>query len=375
MKKNLFEINEQEKREILEQHNALKESPKYKIGINNFITEQGGRPENPTEPETDDSPTIPTIPTIPEVGDGLGVEVTATIFAGIESILGKTKNTIKDGIMYIPDQIMKQYKEALAETKYRYKDKNGDVYDNISYEDMGKKIGIGDVTRETIVKRLAFNPTTNRKEPSTTKKALEYPELKEFFWGDESQIEAEKTRQVKNEAEKTRQEAEKTRQLEILRTYVNKGVFGENGVDFEEIQITALPGYYIGVKLLEPREGKTVVLLYDNKISIMSPNGSLSSPTTTNVVNNGTSGEGSASGQGGASGEDSATETSGIIKRQGDPYEYKVESDNWLAKRTGTQKWFNITGADFKPAYQKSIDILDTENPKSRTSNAPKRTN
>ena len=295
-------------------------------------------------------------------GDGAGVAVTAAVFKGIESILGKVVGTVKDGITYIPDQIMKQYKEALAETKYRYKDKNGDVYDNISYEDMGKKIGIGDVTRETIVKRLAFNPTTNRKEPSTTKKALEYPELKEFFWGDESQIEAEKTRQVKNEAEKTRQEAEKTRQLEILRTYVNKGVFGENGVDFEEIQITALPGYYIGVKLLEPREGKTVVLLYDNKISIMSLNGTLSPPTA-NVVNNG------ASGQGGA------TETSGIIKRQGDPYEYKVESDNWLAKRTGTQKWFNITGADFKPAYQKSIDMLDTENPKSRTSNAPKRTN
>ena len=57
MKKNLFEISEQEKREILERHNALKESPKYKIGINNFITEQGGRPERPTEPETNDSPT------------------------------------------------------------------------------------------------------------------------------------------------------------------------------------------------------------------------------------------------------------------------------------------------------------------------------
>ena len=69
-----------------------------------------------------------------------------------------------------------------------------------------------------------------------------------------------------------------------------------------------------------------------------------------------------------------ATATSGIIKRQGDPYEYKVESDNWLAKKTGTQKWFNITGADFKPAYQKSIDILDKENKSSRTANAPKRT-
>ena len=304
----------------------------------------------------------PTPAPAPNTGGGAGVAVTAAVFKGIESILGKTASTIKDGVMYIPNQIMEKYKEALKETKYRYKDKNGDVYDNISYEDMGKKIGIGNVTRETSVKRLAYNPNTNQKEPSTTKKASEYPELKEFFWGDESQIEAEKTRQLENDAEKTRQ-------LEILRTYVNKGVFGESGVDFEAVTITTLPGYYIGVKLLEPKEGKIVVLLYDNKISIMNPNGSLSSPTTANVVNNNTSGEGSASGQG------SATEASGIIKREGDPYEYKVESDNWLAKRTGTQKWFNITGADFKPAYQKSIDILDTENPKSRTSNAPKRTN
>ena len=76
MKKNLFEISEQEKREILEQHNVLKESPKYKIGIN-FITEQG-IPEDPDEPssQTDDSPTIPTIP-----GVGDGVAVTAAIFA------------------------------------------------------------------------------------------------------------------------------------------------------------------------------------------------------------------------------------------------------------------------------------------------------
>jgi hypothetical protein len=353
MKKNLFEISEQEKREILEQHNVLKESPKYKIGIN-FITEQGGMPEESDEPsrQTDDLPTIP---------GGDGVPVTVAIFQGIESLLGKVVGTVKDGIMYIPDQIMKQYREALAETRYYYRDENGVTSDEFSYDDMGKLISKGIVKKTTQVKRLTWNPNNNRKEPGITKTAFEYPELKEFFWGDESQIEAQKTKQVENDAEKTRQ-------LEILRTYVNKGVLGESGVDFEEVTITTLPGYYIGVKLLEPREGKTVVLLYDNKISIMNPNGSLSSPTTANVVNNNTSGEGSASGQG------SSTETSGIIKREGDPYEYKVESDNWLAKRTGTQKWFNITGADFKPAYQKSIDILDTENPKLRTANALKRT-
>jgi hypothetical protein len=249
---------------------------------------------------------------------------------------------------------MKQYKEALAETRYFYRDENGDVSDELSYDDMGKRISKGIVKKTTQVKRLTWNPNNNRKEPSITKTAFEYPELKEFFWGDESQKEIETIKQNQNEAEKTRQ-------LEILRGYVNKGVFGKNGVDFEEITITTLPGYYIGIKLLNPREGKTVVLLYDNKISIMNPNNTLSSPTP-NIENNGTSGQ------------DSSTKTSGIIKRQGDPYEYKVESDNWLAKKTGTQKWFNITGVDFKPAYQQSIDILDTENPKSRTANAPKRT-
>ena len=340
MKKNLFEISEQEKREILEQHNVLKESPKYKIGIN-FITEQGGRPKEPDEPsrQTDN------LPKLPEGGDA--VAVTAAVFAGIESLLGKVVNTVKGPITYIPDQIMKQYQKALSKTKYLYKDENGDVSE-YSYEGMGNQISTGKVKLNTQVKRLIYNTTTDRREPSTTKKASEYPELKEFFWGDESQKEIETIK-------KNQTEAEKTRQLEILRGYVNKGVFGKDGVDFEEITITTLPGYYIGIKLLNPREGKTVVLLYDNKISIMSPNNTLSSPTP-NIENNG------------------ATETSGIIKRQGDPYEYKVESDNWLAKKTGTQKWFNITGVDFKPAYQQSIDILDTENPKSRTANAPKRT-
>ena len=311
-------------------------------------------------------------PPAPNTGDGALVEVTATIFAGIESILGKTASTIKDGVMYVPDKIIEQYKEALAETKYRYKDKNGDVYDNISYEDMGKKIGIGDVTRETIVKRLAFNPTTNRKEPGPTKKASEYPELKEFFWGDEGQNEAASQTQVENESQTTKQ-------IETLRPYIAKGFFGKEGVDFEEIQITTLPGYYIGIKLLKPREGKTVVLLYDNKISTMNPNGTLSPPTiqasSTTAGSAATAGSTAAAGSAATAGSTStSTATSGIIKRKGDPYEYKVESDNWLAKKTGTQKWFNITGADYKPAYQKSIDILDKENNSSRTANAPKRT-
>jgi len=62
MKKNLFEITEQEKREILEKHNSLKESPKYKIDIN-FITEAkpttGGKPTEggKPNPEKNDNPT------------------------------------------------------------------------------------------------------------------------------------------------------------------------------------------------------------------------------------------------------------------------------------------------------------------------------
>jgi hypothetical protein len=62
-----------------------------------------------------------------------------------------------------------------------------------------------------------------------------------------------------------------------------------------------------------------------------------------------------------------------IYRRPKDQYEYKVEDDNWLSRRKGTDKWFNITGGDFKPVYQKSIDLLDKEFPKARTEKAPKR--
>ena len=257
---------------------------------------------------------------------------------------------------------MDQYKEALKETKYKYRTENGEVSGEIPYREMGNLISIGEVKLSTQVKRLTYNPNTNRREPEPTKKASEYSELKEFFWGDEGQKEIASQKQVETESETTKQ-------IETLRPYMSKGFFGKEGVDFEEIQITTLPGYYIGIKLLKPREGKTVVLLYDNKISIMSPDGTLSSPTSTTATVGSTATAGTTATAGAT-----ATATAGIIKRQGDPYEYKVESDNWLAKKTGTQKWFNLTGADFKPAYQKSIDTLDTENPKSRTANAPKRT-
>ena len=48
-------------------------------------------------------------------GDGAGVAVTgvavtAAVFKGIESILGKGLGTIRDGVMYVPNKIMEQYK-------------------------------------------------------------------------------------------------------------------------------------------------------------------------------------------------------------------------------------------------------------------------
>jgi hypothetical protein len=62
-----------------------------------------------------------------------------------------------------------------------------------------------------------------------------------------------------------------------------------------------------------------------------------------------------------------------IISRPGDPYKYKSEKDHWLAKKDSQSKWYEITGADFKPQYQVSIDTLDNENPNARSKNAPKR--
>jgi hypothetical protein len=62
-----------------------------------------------------------------------------------------------------------------------------------------------------------------------------------------------------------------------------------------------------------------------------------------------------------------------IYTLPGDPYEYKVMEDNWLARKKGTDKWFSITGKDFKEVYLKSIKILDDKFPKARTDKAPKR--
>ena len=71
--------------------------------------------------------------------------------------------------------------------------------------------------------------------------------------------------------------------------------------------------------------------------------------------------------------QQSSNTVGGIISRPGDPYKYKVENDHWMAKRDNQNRWYEITGRDFKDGYQVSIDILDTENPNARTQKAPKR--
>jgi len=65
--------------------------------------------------------------------------------------------------------------------------------------------------------------------------------------------------------------------------------------------------------------------------------------------------------------------SSQIITRSGDSHKYRIENDHWLAKKDNQTRWYEITGADFKPGYQVSIDILDRENPNMRSKNAPKK--
>ena len=123
---------------------------------------------------------------VPNIGDGVLVPVTVAIFQGIESILGKGLGTIKNGVTYIPEKIMDQYKKSLQETKYRYKNEKGVVSGYMTYKEMGDKISIEDVKQTTPVKRMLYNTTPERIEPGPTKKASEYPELKGFFWDNES---------------------------------------------------------------------------------------------------------------------------------------------------------------------------------------------
>ena len=62
-----------------------------------------------------------------------------------------------------------------------------------------------------------------------------------------------------------------------------------------------------------------------------------------------------------------------IYPRTGDPYKYKVTNNHWLAQKQGQDKWYEISGKDFRDSYQISIDILDSEFPDARTKDAPKR--
>lgn len=62
-----------------------------------------------------------------------------------------------------------------------------------------------------------------------------------------------------------------------------------------------------------------------------------------------------------------------LISREKDLYKYKVENDHWMAKRDDQSNWFEISGKDYKPGFQNSIDTLDLEYPNLRTQKAPKR--
>ena len=62
-----------------------------------------------------------------------------------------------------------------------------------------------------------------------------------------------------------------------------------------------------------------------------------------------------------------------VYTRTGDPYKYKVTNNHWLAQKEGQDRWYEISGKDFRPSYQISIDILDSEFPDARTKDGPKR--
>jgi hypothetical protein len=64
-------------------------------------------------------------------------------------------------------------------------------------------------------------------------------------------------------------------------------------------------------------------------------------------------------------------DASGVISRPGDVYQYMIRNDHWLAKKPGQSRWFEISGADYKPQFQQSLDILDRENPDARSASAP----
>jgi hypothetical protein len=66
--------------------------------------------------------------------------------------------------------------------------------------------------------------------------------------------------------------------------------------------------------------------------------------------------------------------TGGIKIYPGDnTWEYKVEGDHWLAKRKGTEKWYNLTGDKYNKKFQSTINKLDNLFPDERKDKTPKR--
>lgn len=66
--------------------------------------------------------------------------------------------------------------------------------------------------------------------------------------------------------------------------------------------------------------------------------------------------------------------TGGIKIYPGDnTWEYKVEGDHWLAKRKGTEKWYNLTGDKYNKKFQSTINKLDNLFPDERKDGTPKR--
>jgi protein tyrosine/serine phosphatase len=63
-------------------------------------------------------------------------------------------------------------------------------------------------------------------------------------------------------------------------------------------------------------------------------------------------------------------QSSNTIQRGTDPWEYKVDNNEWFTRKKGKSKWINITTSK----YQTALDTLDKENPQLRTNDAPLKT-
>jgi hypothetical protein len=70
MKKNLFKITEQEKKQILEKHSSLKESSKYDVDIN-LLFEQNNKAAAPAKPASNSAQLPPELKDVKDFQDWL----------------------------------------------------------------------------------------------------------------------------------------------------------------------------------------------------------------------------------------------------------------------------------------------------------------